>query len=262
MTTTHLFTEGKTTARLNSCSFSSHTLERSKPDYKNQSVQYSSFLPIVVGVIVLLLFVLLAKKLASGKREPDEWQFYAKKPLTAPEQVLYWRLIKALPQHVVLAQVQCSRVLGVKRGFNFNEWNNRINRLSYDFVVCRKDGSVVAAIELDDKSHESATRAEQDARKQRATEAAGLRLVRWNVAKMPDEAVIRGWRDTPLSTSGRVAWGARSAQSAVICLRLMGEGSCILETQAPRAEMVDAHASCKIRSFDSLLCKVPVSATE
>jgi hypothetical protein len=146
----------------------------------------------MIGVIVLLIFILLAKKLASGKREPVEWPFYAKKPLTQPEQVLYWRLVKALPDQMVLAQVQCSRVLGVKRGFKFNEWNNRINRMSYDFVICKKDGSVVAAIELDDKSHESSRRAETDAKKQRATEAAGILLVRWNVAKMPDEAVIRG----------------------------------------------------------------------
>jgi hypothetical protein len=119
--------------------------------------------------------------------------------------VLYWRLVKALPEHVVLAQVQCSRVLGVKRGFNFNEWNNRINRMSYDFVICKKDGSVVAAIELDDKSHESSRRAETDAKKQRATEAAGVLLVRWNVAKMPDEAVIRGLCELAPSTSRATA---------------------------------------------------------
>jgi len=45
-----------------------------------------------------------------------------------------------------LAQVQVSRVLGVKSGHKFHEWNNRINRLSYDFVVCAKDASVLAAI--------------------------------------------------------------------------------------------------------------------
>jgi hypothetical protein len=155
-------------------------------------VQFSNLLPIVIGVFLLLLLAILAKKFASGKREPTEWPFYAKKPLTQPEQILYWRLVKALPEHIVLAQVQCSRVLGVKRGFKFNEWNNRINRLSYDFVICKKDGSVVAAIELDDKTHETAKRAETDAKKQRATEAAGVLLVRWSVAKMPDEAVIRG----------------------------------------------------------------------
>lgn len=159
-------------------------------------MQLSHLWPIIIGVFLCLLLVLVIAKFAIRKREPNPWPFYAKRPLTRPEQVLYWRLIKALPRfcvlRIVLAQVQCSRVLGVKRGFNFNEWNNRINRLSYDFVICKKDGSVVAAIELDDKTHESATRAEQDGRKQRATEAAGVLLVRWNVAKMPHEAGIRG----------------------------------------------------------------------
>jgi NOL1/NOP2/fmu family ribosome biogenesis protein len=158
-------------------------------------VQLSNLVPIAIPLaiaVALLLLALLAKKfLAGAKRESTEWPFYAKKPLTQPEQVLYWRLVKALPDHIVLAQVQCSRVLGVKRGFKFNEWNNRINRLSYDFVICKKDGSVVAAIELDDKTHDSAQQAERDARKQRATEAAGVILVRWNVAKMPDETTIR-----------------------------------------------------------------------
>lgn len=155
-------------------------------------MQLSNLLLIVIGVIVLLLLALVAKKFLLAAREPNPWPFYAKRPLTQPEQILYWRLVKALPDHMVLAQVQCSRVLGVKRGFKFYEWNNRISQLSYDFVICKKDGSVIAAIELDDKTHDAAKQAERDARKQRATEAAGVILVRWNVAAMPDEVAIRG----------------------------------------------------------------------
>ncbi len=158
-------------------------------------MQFSNFvsIAIVAGIAFLLLaFVaFLVRRFASDAREPIAWPFYSKKPLTQPEQVLYWRLVKALPDHLVLAQVQVSRVLGVRRGFNFHDWNNRINRLSYDFVICKKDGSVVAAIELDDKTHEPAMRAERDAKKQRATEAAGVILVRWSVAKLPDETAMR-----------------------------------------------------------------------
>ncbi len=193
------------TTRFDRCQAGVSTLQLATLEHNKLSVQFSNFLPIIIGVIVLLLLALLAKKFASGKRDPIEWPFYAKKPLTQPEQVLYWRLLKALPDHVVLAQVQCSRVLGVKRGFNFYQWNNRINRLSYDFVICKKDGTVVAAIELDDKTHESATRAEQDGRKQRATEAAGVLLVRWNVAKMPDEVAIKGVVQIRLRGMGMVA---------------------------------------------------------
>jgi very-short-patch-repair endonuclease len=105
--------------------------------------------------------------------------------------VLYHRLVSSLPEHIVLAQLQVSRVLGVKKGFSFHQWNNRINRLSYDFVVCSKDSTVLAAIELDDKTHESLSRAETDRKKEQATASAGIRVLRWNVRSLPDERAIR-----------------------------------------------------------------------
>jgi very-short-patch-repair endonuclease len=78
-----------------------------------------------------------------------------------------------------------------QKGFNFHEWNNRINRMSLDFLVCLKDSTVVAAVELDDKTHERASRVEADAKKEKALSAAGIALVRWNVAALPDENAIR-----------------------------------------------------------------------
>jgi hypothetical protein len=153
----------------------------------------SGLLIALLLVAAVVLFALIARKLrgqpSSGHNEP--WPFYVKRPLTKPEQVLYHRLVKALPDHVVLAQVQVSRVLGVRKGFNFHEWNNRINRLSYDFVICGKDATAIAAVELDDRSHEAAGRIETDAKKSRATADAGLCLLRWHVDSLPDEAEIR-----------------------------------------------------------------------
>lgn len=144
---------------------------------------------VVVSAFILLLFLRAIAKRVSHARE--EWPFYAKRPLSQPEQVLYHRLVQALPGRIVLAQVQVSRVLGVKKGFDFYEWNNRIDRLSYDFVVCAMDSSVLAVIELDDKSHESESRRRTDAKKNRATSAAGIRLIRWNVKAIPDQDFIR-----------------------------------------------------------------------
>ena len=151
-----------------------------------------TFLVIVFLLIAVVALLLYLKKhgLLEGKGT-GPWPFYIKKPLTQPEQVLYHRLVKALPEHIVLAQVQVSRVLGVKKGSNFNEWNNRVNRLSYDFVVCSKDSTVLAAIELDDRSHESSRRSATDEKKNKATADAGLRLIRWNVKALPDEAAIQ-----------------------------------------------------------------------
>ena len=104
----------------------------------------------VALVIAALLAVAALRKKSGAVNLEGPWPFYAKKPLSTPEQILYHRMVNALPEHIVLAQVQVSRVLGVKKGFNFHEWNNRINRLSYDFVVCSKDSTVLFTVELDE----------------------------------------------------------------------------------------------------------------
>jgi len=175
---------------------------------EGESLKTLFFVLVLVLLVPGLLVVLKQRGLLGSTH--GAWPFYAKRPLTVPEQVLYHRLVKALPEHVVLAQVQVSRVLGVKTGFNFNEWNNRINRLSYDFVVCAKDATVLAAIELDEATHRSQSRASTDAKKERATSAAGIRLIRWHVKALPDEATLQTtFASTPANPSNeRSASGA------------------------------------------------------
>ena len=146
-------------------------------------------------VLATVVIIVLKRHLPAGT--DGEWPFYARRPLSTPEQILYHRLVKALPDHIVLAQVQVSRVLGVKKGFNFHQWNNRINRLSFDYVICSKDATVLAAMELDDRTHDSATRAGADAKKERATAAGGVRLIRWHVKSLPDVEIIRTLFPTP-----------------------------------------------------------------
>ena len=146
---------------------------------------------LLLVILIAVVLVILKNLLALPQRSSRPWPFYIQRPLSRPEQVLYHRMIRALPEHIVLAQVQVSRVLGVKKGANFHEWNNRINRLSYDFLVCTKDSTVIAAIELDDKSHELPNRASTDEKKNKASNDAGLRLIRWHVRSLPSEELIR-----------------------------------------------------------------------
>lgn len=145
---------------------------------------------IVLIALVAIILVIIERRGASDASNVP-WPFYAKKPLTQSEQILYHRLVAAMPQYIVLAQVQLSQVLGVQKGFNFREWNNRINRMSLDFIVCLKDSTIIAAVELDDKTHEKASRIEADAKKGKALSAAGIELIRWHVSALPDEPAIR-----------------------------------------------------------------------
>jgi hypothetical protein len=73
------------------------------------------------SLLLALVFVaIFVAMLASRKRGRDstdhDWPFYAKKPLSPPEQVLYHRLVKALPEHIVLAQVQRLERWGSRKG--------------------------------------------------------------------------------------------------------------------------------------------------
>jgi very-short-patch-repair endonuclease len=144
---------------------------------------------VAVAIVAVILFFIKANE--QGRGDEEAWPFYAKKPLSQPEQVLYFRLIQALPEHIVLAQVQLSRLLGVQKGNNFQTWNNRINRMSADFVICKKDSSIVAVIELDDATHQSTDRQAADVKKDKALASASVRVVRWQAKTIPDIATIQ-----------------------------------------------------------------------
>ena len=60
-----------------------------------------------------------------------------------------------------------------------------------DFVLCRPDLSIVAVIELDDRSHERADRRAADARKTKALADAGLKLVRIPAGPLPTSESLR-----------------------------------------------------------------------
>ncbi len=149
------------------------------------------WLPLGVAAVVVSVLLIWLIWWALVVRRRLRWPLYARRVISAPELQLYQRLVRALPQQIVLAQVQVSRVLGVKPDYDFHEWNNRICRLSYDFVVCAPDGSVIAAVELDDSSHELEERMATDAKKDAATAAAGVPLIRWHVRAMPDVRAIQ-----------------------------------------------------------------------
>ncbi len=131
--------------------------------------------------VILLIIVIISLLKLKGLRDSgnEVWPFYAKKLLTRPEQVLYFRLIQALPEYLVFAQVSLSQILGVKKGSK-GAWRNRINQMSVDFVVCNKDSSVVVVIELDDSTHARPDRFAADEKKDRALTSAGVHIKRFS----------------------------------------------------------------------------------
>lgn len=149
----------------------------------------------IVGFALFLVLAVSIMRVLKGRpadgttgRAP----LYAKKLLNDKEQVLYWRLVSTFPDHVVLAQVALSQLLGVEKGTEGRQAvANRFRQLCADFVICERNFSPVAVIELDGLSHDHPQRASADSRKAHAVESAGLTFIRINVADMPNEAALR-----------------------------------------------------------------------
>src|SRR5262245_53668122 len=104
------------------------------------------------------------------------------RPLTDPEQVLYWRLVEALPECVVLAQVSFTRFMKAAPEGNFSPAQQltlyrRISQKTIDYLVCLKDFTVVAAVELDDASHDE----ERDSQRDALLKSAGIVPLRIDV---------------------------------------------------------------------------------
>ncbi len=116
-------------------------------------------------------------------------KFSPRKPLSEPEQILYWKLQKALPNHVVLAQVSFSRFLytkGATAKDNFWQFARGRQKVA-DFVICDKNFYIVAIVELDDNSHST----EKDKIRDAILKEAKLHIIRWNVRKLPTEEEIQ-----------------------------------------------------------------------
>ena len=160
-----------------------------------------TLLIILLAFTITYVVTLLLKKSQRTPSGENKWPFYVKRPMGAAEQVLYFRLIQALPQHIILAQVSASRILNVKPSYNFLEWNKRIEHLSYDFVVCDQHFRVIAAIELDDTSPTHLYKQDADAKKTKICKDAGLRLIRWHVKLLPDEFAIQAAFSEPVITN-------------------------------------------------------------
>ncbi len=149
---------------------------------------------IALMAIVAAAFFIIQKRTSSrtGERSTKDEISTAlamKKPLSEPEQVLYFRLRAALPECEVLAQVAFSRFLEISGGDKAQRFGTlqTINKKSADYLVCLKDFTIVAVVELDDSTH---TRTRDDAR-DAMLDSAGIKTLRWNVRAMPSEAEIR-----------------------------------------------------------------------
>ena len=140
---------------------------------------------IIMAGIACIAMILIAALVNKGNRQAkwhSEWKKNDKdhtpiktRPiLTINELPIFFKLRKALPDHIVLTQVALSSLLSTTGQVT----RNRFNRYRADFVVLDKEGYVVGIIELNDESHKPQN-GKVDERQAMLTEA-NYRVIRYS----------------------------------------------------------------------------------
>lgn len=147
-----------------------------------------------IYVLAVVVFVAVAA-LKQGKRK-SELSFKAKRRLlNQGEQALFERLREAVGEDrfMVLAQVSLSQLFEISRKEpNFYQRLNAVARKSVDFVVCRReDSAIVAVIELNGPTHQSAIQSKSDKTKREALESAGIPMLIYTPDKLPEVTALR-----------------------------------------------------------------------
>jgi hypothetical protein len=154
----------------------------------------------VVGVGVAFGAGMLKAKLALKR---DDTADFKQKPLLSENELEFLaRLETAMPQLRFHAQVSMGALIEPavhrKDAKAYYRLRGMFSQKIVDFVAQhRETGSVVAVIELDDRTHDSGKDAKRDA----MLSTAGYKIIRWHSKKKPDLTAIKAAlevRATPL----------------------------------------------------------------
>lgn len=138
---------------------------------------------LLIAVVLAVLAVLAIKLKPLGRRDGESSPYIKSPMLFSPaERSFLGVLEQAVGEDFrVYGKVRVADVVSVKSLPDRRAWQQAFNRISakhFDFVLCSKgDLSVVAAVELDDKSHQQRKRKERDGFLSGVCQAIALPLV-------------------------------------------------------------------------------------
>lgn len=150
-------------------------------------------------ISALLLSWLVARRRSSGHARKavdanldtvQAWPPQAVRVLTLPERRAHDMLRKALPGHLVLAQVPLARFISVPTRHAYSDWLTRVGRLSADLLVCDHSSRVIAAIDIRG-ADESARSQKRHARMAEVLHAASIAVHSWQADALPSANEVR-----------------------------------------------------------------------
>lgn len=161
-----------------------------------------------------------------------DWEPLSTRVLTTAERDAYHVLRKALPEHMVLAQVPVARFIKVPTRNSYSEWLRRVGSLCADLVVCDAASQVVAVVEVRQPlSRENERAQRRHARMDRVLQGARIPVHVWLEGALPGAVVAReAILGAAMQGSGRtghadVNVARRDAEAAAVVAAMQSGGS-------------------------------------
>jgi len=161
---------------------------------------------VITTTIAVLLVLLLGLAALLRVRKPPR---YVRRPalMTAAERQFFHTLREALgSEYAIFAQVRAADVILPERTWRRAAWWKAFIKVSckhVDFVLVDPDTAYIhAAVELDDRSHDTPERRERDALLDAAFKQAGVPLLRFRVRRSYDPDEVGDRIDAALAPSG------------------------------------------------------------
>jgi hypothetical protein len=134
-------------------------------------------------IIILAIIIVVIALLSKGAVKGHEYQ--TKGPLFTPAERSFLGILDSAvsEKYRIFGKVRVADVMSPKKGMDRKNWQTAFNKISakhFDYVLCCKDTlKVIAAVELDDKSHKKKSSQVRDKFLESACESANLKLVRF-----------------------------------------------------------------------------------
>lgn len=157
-------------------------------------------------VIFILIFFIVFAFFLKPKSNVLGLRYRSKETLLSNAEKSFFFVLKQSlsDDYEIFSKVRIADVLTPDRGLNSKNWRLAFNNISskhFDYVLCdKKNLSVVAVIELDDKTHNQKKTMRRDAFVNDACHSANLKLFRFTCKSSYQ---IKSIRDTVFSSSNK-----------------------------------------------------------
>lgn len=152
-----------------------------------------------LAVLIVVLWLMRRRTGTAASNEASDrldtvaaWPPTATRVLTTAERQAYALVLRAMPGHMILAQVPLARFLRVPTRHSYSEWLRRLGSQCADLVVCDMSSEVLAVLAIHPEPSKMSERARRrHKRMSRVLKSAQIPFFVWTEGGLPSAEAAR-----------------------------------------------------------------------